>query len=216
MLFRDRLQAANLLATKLAHYKDRHPIILGVPRGAVPMAQVIADALDGELDVVLVRKLGAPGQPELAIGAVDETGEAYLNPYVRELGVSHHYIDSEIADQLAILRHRRSTYTPFRPPINPAGRIAIVVDDGSATGSTLVTALRSVRAKRPAQLVAAIGVASSSALRLITPQADEVVCLDVPEQFFAVGEFFADFSPVTDEQVAEILRQVSAKSAPAR
>jgi predicted phosphoribosyltransferase len=207
MPFQNREQAARLLAKRLAEYRGKNPLVLGIPRGAVPMAKIIADALAGELDVVLVRKLAAPDQPELAIGSVDETGQLYLSRYILGLGVSDEYIGAEKEAQLETLRGRRAMYTPLRPPIDPAGRTVIVVDNGIATGATMIAALRSVRARKPARLVAAAAVASPETLRRIAGEADQAVCLVVPDHFFAVGEFFRDFSQVSDEEVVEILRQ---------
>ncbi len=207
MPFRNRDHAAKLLVDRLAEYRGRNPLVLAIPRGAAPMAAIIADALGGEMDVVLVRKLGAPGQPELAIGAVDETGRVSLVHTAKELGVSDAYLAREVEAQTKTLRARRSLYTPVHPPIDPAGRAVIVVDDGIATGATMLAALAAVRAQRPATLVAAMGVAPSDVLQRIQDLADRVVCLETPEVMFAVGEFFRDFSSVTDDEVVEILQQ---------
>jgi predicted phosphoribosyltransferase len=176
------------------------------------MAKAIADALDGDLDVLLVKKLGAPGNPEMAIGAVDESGGAYLVPHLGHLGISSSYIEEEIREALGVLQFRRRVYTPHRRPMDPSGRVVIVVDDGCATGATLVAALRSVQAKNPSRLVAAVAVASFDALQAIRRQADEVVCLAAPEPFVAVGRFFGDFSPVTDDEVREILQRYDANA----
>jgi predicted phosphoribosyltransferase len=205
MRFQSREQAASLLAEKLVAHKGQNALVLGIPRGAVPMAGIIADALDGELDVVLVHKLGAPGQPELAIGAVDETGHVYLGDHARDLGVSADYVRQEREAQLKALQRRRALYTPYRLPIDPAGRTVIVVDNGIATGSTMIAALRTLRSRKPAKLIAAFAVAPPSAVRRIRAEADEVLCLAEPEEFFAVGEFFEDFSQVTDDEVIAIL-----------
>lgn len=211
MLFRNREHAAALLAKRLAQYRAQKPLVLGIPRGAVPMAKVIADALNGELDVVLVHKLGAPGQPELAIGAVDEEGRLYLSDSVAEWEISSKYIDQEKREQLQTLRRRRAQYTPFRSPINPSGRTVIVVDNGIATGATMIAALRSVREQHPAKLVAAVAVLPAATLRRLKKYVDEVVYLDAPENFFAVGQYFEDFSQVTDEQVVAILESVKTR-----
>lgn len=210
MIFRDRADAARQLADRLVHYRGRSPLVLAVPRGAVPMAKVIAAALGGEMDVVLVHKLGAPGNPELAIGSVDETGRVLLNTGVGAAPADPDYVTHERDTQLAVLRARRRRYTPVRPPLDPAGRTAIVVDDGIATGATMVAALRAVRAAAPAVLVAAVPVAAAEAVQRIRREADEVVCLDVPETFLAVGQFFQEFEQVSDEQVMALLKPESA------
>jgi putative phosphoribosyl transferase len=203
--FRNRHEAAVLLAERLEHYRGQHPLVLGIPRGGVPMAATIARAIDGELDVVLVHKLRAPFQPELAIGAIDETGRVYLAPFARQLGVSDEDLESEKQAELALLRRRRVTYAASRPPIDPAGRIVILVDEGLATGSTAIAAVRAVRTQGAARVVMAIGVAPPDTLRTLQRVADEVVCLHSPDVFNAVGAFFDDFSEVSDEEVIACL-----------
>jgi len=200
-MFADRMDAARRLAARLSHLKRRHPLVLAIPRGAVPMADHIARALDGELDVVLVRKLGAPGNPEYAIGAVDEAGQVQLNPDVAE-GIDPDYLREEISRQRAVLATRRQAYGPA---VDPAGRVVIVVDDGVATGSTLIAALRALRAQQPQRLIAAIGVAPTETMGRLSHQADEIVCLETPAWFGAVGEFYRDFPQVTDAEVMRLL-----------
>ena len=212
MRFHNREHAARLLVDKLAVYRGQHPLVLGIPRGAVPMAKVIADALGGDLDVVLVHKLGAPGNPELAIGSVDESGHVFLHEYAGDLGVDEKYIEHEKQAQLKTLHQRRAQYTPVRPPLDPTGRIVIVVDNGIATGASMIAALRAVRAKQPAKLIAAVAVAPPETVARIRKEADEVVCLDTPYDFMAVGQFFEDFSQVSDEQAIAILRQSGAEA----
>jgi putative phosphoribosyl transferase len=212
MPFQNREEAAHLLAQRLTRYRRFNPLVLAIPRGAVAMAKIIADALGGELDVVLVHKLGAPGQPELAIGAVDEQGQVYLSDHAEALDISPEYLAAETEAQLKVLRARRAAYTPLRAPADPAGRVVIVVDNGVATGATLIAGLRAVRARGPARLVAAVAVAPRETFRKIAREADETVCLEVPAIFFAVGEFFKDFSQVTDEEVAAVLRQSGPRS----
>ena len=199
MRFKNREEAATLLADRLATYRAQRPLVLGVPRGAVPMARIIADALGGDLDVVLVRKLRAPGQPELAIGAIDESGAILKGRYFDI--ATEKYLREEVRTQLGILRMRREQYTRAQPPVDPAGRIAIIVDDGIATGSSMLSAIRSLRARKAKKVVVAVAVAPPSSVARIEAEADEVVCLSTPEDFYAVGQFFDDFSEVTDDMV---------------
>jgi len=208
MRFKNRDEAAKQLAGWLGAYKGHNPLILGVPRGAVPMARIIADALEGELDVVLVRKLRAPGQPELAIGAVDEAGTVLKGSYFDV--ADEEYLREEIRAQQEVIRARREMYTRAQRVIHPAGRIVVIVDDGIATGSSMLAAIRSVRARKPQKLIVAIGVAPPQTLARIRAEADEVICLAAPADFYAVGQFFDDFSEVTDDMV------VTALSRPAR
>lgn len=211
MRFADRAEAARLLAGRLGHYRGRNPLVLGVPRGGVPMARIIAERLGGEVDVVLVRKLRAPGQPELAIGAVDEHGTVLRGGYYDV--ADDEYIREEVRTRQEILRRRRELYARAHPPIDPAGRIVIVVDDGVATGSSMLAALASVRARRPARLVVAVGVAPPETVGRLEEAADEVVCLDTPAEFMAVGQFFGEFPEVSDDEVIEALSAAGPRAA---
>ena len=201
MPFQNRDEAARLLADRLQAYQGRSPLVLAIPRGAVPMARIIAERLNGDMDVVLVHKLGAPGNPEFAVGSIDERGHVYLSDYANMEGPNGEYLEQEKRAQLQTLAARRKRYTPVRPPLDPAGRVVIVVDDGIATGATMIAALRAVRDAHPARLIAATAVAPPETIKMIRNEADEVVCLETPEFFYAVGEFFREFDQVSDEQV---------------
>lgn len=204
MAFRDREQAAHRLAVELRGYRRRRPLILAVPRGAVPMAKILAEALDGELDVVLVHKIGAPGNPEYAIGAVSETGEVSVRAG-SGYAADDPWVRAEAARQLAVLAERRASYTPGRPAVEVHDRVVIVVDDGVATGATLAAALALVRRGEPRRLIVAVGVAPMEALTELRREADEVVCLATPFPFWAVGQHYEDFRQVSDDEAIALL-----------
>ena len=210
-LFDSRREAARRLARALATYRGRNPLVLAIPRGAVEMGAAIAEALEGELDVVLVRKLRAPSSPEFAVGSIDESGWTYLASHARAAGADESYLEKEIAAQLELLRHRRSQYTPARAPADPAGRIAIVVDDGIATGASMIAALHAVRARNPAKLVCAVPVAPPETAEQVRRYADELICLETPSDFFAVGQFYRHFPQVEDAEVIELLARHAVK-----
>ena len=213
MTFRNRADAATQLAARLAHYRGQRPLVLGIPRGGMPMAEIIANAVDGDLDAVLVHKLRAPSQPELAVGSIDEFGRVYLSAVADAFGLDEPALDEETRTQLTMLRARRDRYARVQPPIAIGGRTVILVDDGLATGSTAIAAIRSVRAQRAARIVVAVGVAPPATIAQLRREADEVVCLHAPANFFAVGEFFEDFSEVTDDDVLAILTRAVHKHA---
>jgi len=209
MPFKNRIDAADQLAAKLSPYRGQHPLVLAIPRGAVPMAKRIAEALQGDLDVVLVRKLGAPYNAEFAVGSVDESGWTYVSDYADSAGATPAYIEQEKTRQMETMRKRRAQYTPIRPPIDPTGRIVIVVDDGLATGATMISALHSLKAKGTAKLICAVPVAPPDTIEKVAGYCDEVVCLETPFDFRAVGQFYRDFPQVEDEEVIEILKQAT-------
>nr|WP_311529332.1 phosphoribosyltransferase family protein [uncultured Ralstonia sp.] len=205
MRFKDRLDAARMLANALDKYRGTHPLVLAIPRGAVPMGALIATVLDGQLDVVLVRKLGAPFNPELAVGSVEEGGWSYIAPYAGRIGADATYLEQESAEQMDVIRRRRALYTPHRDPYDVQGRVVIVVDDGLATGASMKAALHAIRQRHPQRLICAVPVAAPDSLEDIRPLADEVVCLYAPQGFRAVGLHYDNFPQVEDAEVRAAL-----------
>lgn len=206
--FRDRRAAGRLLAQRLFKFKGSRPLVLALPRGGAPVAFEVAKALDAQLDLLLVRKLGAPHHPELGIGAVidGEKPQILLNREVLDqLQVPQGYIDNEADRQLRELERRREQYMTARAPVSVGGRTVIVVDDGIATGVTVRAALRAIRQKGPATLVLAIPVGSADAIFSLEDECDEVICLAMPQPFYAVGAYYEDFTQTTDEEVRELL-----------
>jgi predicted phosphoribosyltransferase len=210
-IYRDRADAAERLADALGRWRGKNPLVVAIPRGAVPMGKIVAERLGGELDVVLVRKLHAPGNPEFAVGAIDESGWTYLADHPSQAGASRRYIDEEASEERQTIRARRALYTPHRAPIDAAGRVVIVVDDGLATGATMVAALHAVRVRKPLRLICAVPVGSTEAVEVVRTYADEVVCLQAPEDFYAVGQFYLHFPQVDDREVAALLAQTAAR-----
>jgi putative phosphoribosyl transferase len=206
-MFRDRADAGRQLAKKLANYSNRDDVlVLGIPRGGVPVAFEVAQALHAPLDILLVRKLGTPGQKELAMGAIASGGIRILNQeLVADLGISEHQLAEAIAAQEVELQRREQLYRGVRPGISAQGRVVILVDDGIATGSSMLAAIDALRALQPKKIVVAVPVAPASAENQIKPVADEFVCVLKPEWFFGIGEFYEDFSQTEDSDVRELL-----------
>lgn len=216
MRFRDRTEAGQRLAEALARYRDARPIVLALPRGGVPVAFEVARALAAPLDVLLVRKIGAPGYPELGIGAVIDGKDprVVLNDSVmREVAPAPGYVEAETERQLVEIERRRRLYRGGRPSPSVAGRTVILVDDGIATGGTVTAALQGLAAAQPARLVLAVPVAPPDVLQTLSQLADDVVCLSAPHFFGAVGRFYEDFSQTTDEEVIRLLAEAAAPPA---
>lgn len=207
-MFQDRTDAGRQLVWRLQGRELRDPLVLAVPRGGVVVGAVLAEGLGADLDVVLSRKLRAPQMPELALGAVGEDGQVYLDPHTEELSeVLREYLAEEREYQLAEIARRKALFRPVRPAAPVAGRSVIVTDDGIATGSTMIAALRVARGQRPHELIVAVPVAVPGRLEEVRAGCDEVVCLLCPEEFWAIGQFYQDFTQVEDEEVVRILRR---------
>lgn len=208
MPFLNRVEAGRRLADALAGWKDRHPVILALPRGGVPVAAEIAARLSAPLDLVLVRKLGVPGRPELAMGAVVDGAEPITvrnEDVIATVRVTPVAFEAVRQRELAEIERRRRFYLGARPPVPVEGRCVIVVDDGIATGATVRAALRAIRRRGPAQLVLATPVAPRDVIADLSEEADAVVCLETPQPFWAVGAAYLDFDQVGDEAVIATL-----------
>lgn len=206
--FADRADAGARLAARLAGLGLTRPLVLAIPRGGVEVGAPIADALGGELDVVLARKLRAPSQPELALGAVGEDGRVHLNEYGREVyAEAPEIIERAKARELAEIARRREMFRAARPAAEISGRDVVIVDDGMATGSTLIAALHAVRAAGPARVVVALPAMPYSRQGEIRTLCDGLVCPVATDDFFAVGQFYEDFGEVSDDRVVELLRR---------
>lgn len=207
-MFRNREDAALRLAQRLKRLVLKNPVVLGIPRGGVVTAAVLARELDAELDVVLSRKLRAPYQPELAIGAIGEDGEVYLNSFAREArGVTEEYIRQERDHQVAEIGRRSKLFRAVKPPADVTGRSVIVTDDGIATGSTMVAALHVLNAHKPHEVIVAVPVAPPDTLEKLRPQCSRLECLLTPSDFEAISQFYGDFQQVEDEEAVRLLRE---------
>ena len=206
VLFRDRADAGRRLAARLVGYRDEGPVVLSLPRGGRPVGLEISRALDAPLDVFIARKLGAPGQPELGIGAVAQGGALVLNErIVRALGIPEDYLEQAAAEELAEVERRLSLLRGERPEPEIRGRTAILVDDGLATGVTARAAIRALEERKPRRLVLAVPVCAPQTADLLHSEVDNLVCLEYPPDFVAVGLWYEDFEQVTDEEVIELL-----------
>ena len=210
MPFLDRSDAGRQLAGALAGYKDQHPVILALPRGGVSVAAEVAAALDAALDLILVRKLGVPAEPELAMGAVVDGAVPIVvrnDDVIRITGVGETEFNATRDAELAEIERRRRRYLGDRERADIAGRTAIVIDDGIATGATIRAALRATRMRKPKKLVVAVPVAPTESLEELRGEADEIVCIEQYECFGAIGAYYADFQQVSDEEVIETLKR---------
>jgi putative phosphoribosyl transferase len=204
--FRNRLQAGQLLARELSTWQGEKAVVLGIPRGGVVVARSLSEEIKADLDIVLSRKLGAPDQSELAIGAIAESGEVFLNRYLMEqLSVSSSYIEREKKRQRVEIRRRSQLIRRVKPKVSLEGRMVVVTDDGVATGATMQAAVWAVRHENPRALIAAVPVASEEAVERLAQEVDELICLRLPPMFRAVGQFYLEFGQVTDQEVLDIL-----------
>ena len=213
MFLADRAEAGRRLARELEYLRDARPAVLALVRGGVPVGFEVARALEAPLDVLLVRKIGAPWQPELALGAIvdGERLERIVDPgMVRELGIPEDYLEKEIAAQAKEIERRRALYLKGRAPIAVQGRPVIVVDDGIATGASMKAALQAVRRRNPARLVLAAPVAPPDTIDILRPEVDDVACLATPGFFGAISRFYGDFHQVSDEEVVALLDRAAA------
>jgi putative phosphoribosyl transferase len=211
-IFADRVDAGRRLAARLAELRPAQPLVLALPRGGVPVGFEVARMLHAPLDIVIVRKIGAPFQPELAVGAVvdGDRPEIVTNPeLVNMLKLDAAWLKEHAEAELAEIGRRHRVYRVGRPQPEIAGRSAIVVDDGIATGATMRAALAAVRRARPARLILAVPVAPPDTVAALRPEVDEVVCLETPEPFWAIGAFYADFSQTSDEEVIDLLKRAA-------
>jgi len=208
--FADRTEAGILLARELQGYKDDRPAVLGIPRGGVVVAGTVSRELGAELDIVVAHKIGAPMNPELAIGAVGEGGSYFLHDLlVERLGISKSYIDSEAQRQNQEIQRRIEVYRKLLPKLDLAGRVVIVTDDGVATGATMQASLWVARRERPEKLIAALPVGAEDTLENLAEFCDELICLRAPPFFGAVGQFYIDFDQTSDEEVMRILGEAN-------
>jgi putative phosphoribosyl transferase len=207
-IFTDREEAGWMLVERLRDTTRRNPLVLAIPRGGVEVGAALARGLGAELDVVLSRKLRAPHQPELALGAVSENGDVYLNHFASAMtDVGDAYIEAERQRQLAEIARRRDLIRSVRPRATIAGRTVILTDDGLATGASMIAALHTVRAAGAREIIVAVPVGASDRIDAIRPLCDRVECLQQPEAFWAIGQFYRSFEQVEDERVVELLRE---------
>ncbi len=216
MVFTNRSEAGRRLAQALLAYREQRPVVLALLRGGVPVAAEVAATLDAPLDLVLVRKIGVPAQPELAMGAVVNGGAPIVvrnEDVIRLAGVGEAEFRAIRDNELAEIERRRQVYLGDRPPVDVAGRVAIVIDDGVATGATIRAALRATRFRRPARLVLAVPVAPTDTVAALREEADEVICLEDHRAFGAIGFYYADFRQLSDQEVKDTVARFPVRTA---
>jgi putative phosphoribosyl transferase len=204
--FLDRRDAGRRLAQQLVKYRDTRPVVIGLPRGGVPVADEVARALDATLDVLVVRKLGAPGNPEFAIGAIAPGVTHLERAHIQALNVPTEFIQHTVAREQAELRRREQLFRQGRPPAEIGGKTVILVDDGLATGATIKAAVKSLRSRSPGRIVLAVPIGAPDTVEQLRVEVDDLVCLEAPAFFRAVGQGYVDFSPTSDRDVETILR----------
>jgi putative phosphoribosyl transferase len=214
MQFRDRGDAGRKLAVELAAVADEQPVIVALPRGGVPIAAEVARELKAPLEILAVRKLGAPGNPELGVGAIAEDGTAVLDHRsAGAVGMTQSLLDDTVARETDELRRRVDRYRDGRAPMSVSGRTVVIVDDGLATGLTNLAAVRAMRKRGAERIIVAVPVGSGESVSMLAKEADRVLCLMIPRQLFGVGMWYDDFAPVSDEEVLALLREHGASAA---
>jgi putative phosphoribosyl transferase len=210
MIFRDRKHAGEQLVSQLTEYKGKGVVVLSIPRGGVVVGAEIANGLEAPLDVIITRKIGAPGNPEFAIGAIGPSDQIVLNEEViKSYKIPRKYLNSEIGKQGLEMERRERLFRGEMDPLNLENKIVILVDDGIATGADVEVAIKAIKCLKPAKLILAVPVAPPETIERLKEEVDELVCLATPSSFYAIGQFYQDFTQVPDEEVVAILRSSS-------